>query len=110
LVDQLGCGLRELVVGIRLSIEEREFLFTMAFIPALGAIKPPILRVPGFLHWGCSDRDVKIITHLHLLPRLRMTELYLHSPIRLLGVDLNYVRDNNAITFYTFKVTVFSTE
>jgi hypothetical protein len=34
---------------------------------------------------------VKQTTHLHLVPRLRMVELYLHSPIRIHGTVLNYI-------------------
>jgi hypothetical protein len=36
------------------------------------------------IHWG-----VKLTTHLHLVPKSRMVELYLHSPISLRGVVLN---------------------
>jgi hypothetical protein len=32
---------------------------------------------------------VKLTTHLHVVPRLRMMELYLHSPTRLHDVKLN---------------------
>jgi hypothetical protein len=28
---------------------------------------------PGLFFWGCSGRGVKLITHLHLVPRLRMS-------------------------------------
>jgi hypothetical protein len=35
------------------------------------------------------NRDVKLSTHLHLILRLRMVELYLHSHIRIHGVMLN---------------------
>jgi hypothetical protein len=34
--------------------------------------------------------DVKLVNHLHLVPRLGMMELYLHFPIHLHGVVLNY--------------------
>jgi hypothetical protein len=37
-----------------------------------------------------SGRGVKLITH-HLVPRLRMMELYLHSPISLRGIMINYI-------------------
>jgi hypothetical protein len=40
---------------------------------------------------------VKLSTHLQLVPRSRMVELYLHSPIRFHGIVLNYImeyRDN----------------
>jgi hypothetical protein len=36
-----------------------------------------------------SARGVKLTTHLHLVPRLRMVELHLHSPIYLYGIVLN---------------------
>jgi hypothetical protein len=35
---------------------------------------------------------VKVITHPHLVPRSRMVELYLHCPIRLHDVLLNYTQ------------------
>jgi hypothetical protein len=38
---------------------------------------------------GALSTRVKAITHLHLMPRLRMVELYLHSLIRLHGVVPN---------------------
>jgi hypothetical protein len=34
-------------------------------------------------------QSVKLTTHLHLVPRLRIEELYLHSPICLHGIVLN---------------------
>jgi hypothetical protein len=40
--------------------------------------------------WGQIGRDVKLTTSLHLVPRSRMVELYLHSPMCLHGVVLNY--------------------
>jgi hypothetical protein len=43
----------------------------------------------GFFPGGKSGKDVKLTTHLHLLPKSRMVELYLHSPIRLHGIVLN---------------------
>jgi hypothetical protein len=47
-----------------------------------GSGGPPSLLYNGY-------RGVKLTTNLHLVPRSRMVELYLHSPIRLLGVVLN---------------------
>jgi hypothetical protein len=35
---------------------------------------------------------VKLTTHLHLVPKIRMVELYLHSYILLRGVVLNQLR------------------
>jgi hypothetical protein len=34
-------------------------------------------------------RDVKLTTHLELVPRSKNVDLYVHSPIRLHGVVLN---------------------
>jgi hypothetical protein len=36
-----------------------------------------------------QDRDVKLTTHLYLVPRSRMVELYFNCPTRLHGVVLN---------------------
>jgi hypothetical protein len=38
---------------------------------------------------GLSPRGVKLTTHLHLVPKSRMVELYLHSPICLHGIVVN---------------------
>jgi hypothetical protein len=47
---------------------------------------------PSLLYNGCcgeNRRRRKLTTHLHLVPRPRMVELYLHSQTRLHGVVLN---------------------
>jgi hypothetical protein len=38
---------------------------------------------------GGKRRGMKLTTHLHLVPRSRIAELYLHCPIRLHGLMLN---------------------
>jgi hypothetical protein len=38
---------------------------------------------------GWGGMGVKLTSHFHLVPRSRIVELYLHSPIRLYGVVLN---------------------
>jgi hypothetical protein len=38
---------------------------------------------------GKVEGGVKLTIHLYLLPRSRMMELYLHSPVRLHGTVLN---------------------
>jgi hypothetical protein len=43
----------------------------------------------GLFPWGQSGRGVKLSTHLHLVPRSRMVELNLHSPIYLHSIVLN---------------------
>jgi hypothetical protein len=42
-----------------------------------------------FFIWELSDKNVKLITHFHLELRSRMTEIYLHSRIRLRDVVFN---------------------
>jgi hypothetical protein len=43
--------------------------------------------------------DVKVTTDLHLMPRSRMEELYLHNPIRRHGLVLTKLRDSVTVTF-----------
>jgi hypothetical protein len=37
---------------------------------------------------GYNSRDVKLTTHLHIVPKLRMEQLYLHSPYVVMGWGL----------------------
>jgi hypothetical protein len=60
------------------------FLFSKASKPALGPTQNPIKWVPGTL-----SPILKQATHLNLVPRSRMVELHIHSPIRLHCVILN---------------------
>jgi hypothetical protein len=50
------------------------FLFSIAERPALGPTQPPIHYTRGVKLQG-----VKLTTHLHLVPRSRMVELYIRS-------------------------------
>jgi hypothetical protein len=43
----------------------------------------------GLYPRGYSGRGMKLTTDLHLVPRSRMVELYLYSPICLHGIVLN---------------------
>jgi hypothetical protein len=45
--------------------------------------------IPLLPHTSCGGRRVKLSTHLDLVSRSRMVELYLHCPIRLHGIVLN---------------------
>jgi hypothetical protein len=47
---------------------------------------------------GCLP-GVKLTTHLHLAPRSRMVELYLHSPIHLHDVVLNWLSTGTTLRF-----------
>jgi hypothetical protein len=72
--------------GVRLRAGTRNFLFFTAFMPALGPTQPPIQRIPVALSSGLSGRDVKLTIHFHLVPKSRMVELYIHSPICVHGI------------------------
>jgi hypothetical protein len=60
------------------------FPFTIASRPVMGPIQPPIQWTTGAISSG-----VKLTIHHRLVPRSRMVELYLHSPIRIYGIVLN---------------------
>jgi hypothetical protein len=47
-------------------------VFFQASRLVLRSIQPSIVWIPGALSPGHSGRSVKLITHLHLVPRLRM--------------------------------------
>jgi hypothetical protein len=68
--------------------------FSITFRPALGLTQPPIQWIlvavsPRAKLPGCEAE--KLTTHIHLVPRSRMVELYLNSPICLHGIVLNYI-------------------
>jgi hypothetical protein len=55
---------------------------------------------------------MKLATHLHLVLWISMVELYLHSPMCIHGILLNYVieyRDNfTSLCIYNSKSEIFS--
>jgi hypothetical protein len=61
----------------------RIFLLASASKPALGPTQPPVQWVPGVLSLGVKrGRGVILTTHLHVVPRLRMSRSYTSSPPR----------------------------
>jgi hypothetical protein len=61
---------------------------------------PPSLLSVGYrwlFPWGKSGWGVNLITHLHLVPRSRKLELYLHSQICLHGIVLNSLSTRRAL-------------
>jgi hypothetical protein len=48
-----------------------------------------IMGTRGYFLLELSEQGVKLTTHLHPEPRSRIVELYLHSPMYLLGAVLN---------------------
>jgi hypothetical protein len=81
----MGC-----TTGVRFPSGARYFSLLHSFQAGSGAHPPGLLSsgYKGLFHDGKSGRGVKLTTQLHLEPRIRMMELYLHSPIRLNGVML----------------------
>jgi hypothetical protein len=43
---------------------------------------------------------MKLTTHLHLVSKLKILEVYLHSPIRLHGLVLNKLSAGTMLPFY----------
>jgi hypothetical protein len=76
-----GYGLDDRAIEVRSPAEAKGF--TLAFVsrPALGPIQSPVQWVPGFLSPGLKrGRGVTLITHLHLVPKSRMSRSYISSP------------------------------
>jgi hypothetical protein len=70
------------------SLQEQGFCaFSTVFTSTLGPTKPPIQWVLGALSPEVKRPGRE--GHIHLVPRSRMVDLYLHSPIRLHGLVLN---------------------
>jgi hypothetical protein len=77
-----GCGQNGRGVGVRVPVGSG--IFSPPPRPDRLWGPPSLLSdmYHGLLPRGLSGRGVKLTTHLHLLPKLRMMELYLHCPIR----------------------------
>jgi hypothetical protein len=54
-------------------MEARYFLFSQISRPALRPIQPPFKWELGFFPLGYNGRGVKLNTHLHLIPRIKMS-------------------------------------
>jgi hypothetical protein len=70
------------------SWQEQEILFSTASQPPLGPTQTCIQQVLASPSPGIKWQSMKL-TAFHLMPRLRLVELYLHSPIHLYGMVLN---------------------
>jgi hypothetical protein len=68
---------------------EKNFLFSTTSRPNLGSIQPTIHWVLAVIFPGVRDQGVKLTTHLHLMSRARILELYLYFNICLHVVVLN---------------------
>jgi hypothetical protein len=66
------------------------FLSSAASRPSLGPTSASYPMGTGAdFPRGKAEMGMKLTIHIHLVPRSRMVELYLHSPIRLDGIVLN---------------------
>jgi hypothetical protein len=81
-------GLDDQGIGVRFCAGARDVsLLNVKIGP--GATQSPIQRVLAAVFMGERGTSMKLTTHYHLVLRLRIVELYLHSPIRLRGVVIN---------------------
>jgi hypothetical protein len=72
------------------GFESRKVQDILLFRPALAPIQPTIQRVPAFFPGRKTSRDVTLTTHLHLVPRLRISGAVPPlPPVSLHGVDRN---------------------
>jgi hypothetical protein len=70
-----------LTTAVRSPTEADDFILVSASRSALGPTQPPVQWVPGVLSLGVKRcRGVMLTTHLHLVPRLRMSRGYTVSP------------------------------
>jgi hypothetical protein len=74
-----------LTTGIRFQLEARDFSFLLHNILTDPEAHPTSYPngYRGLFPQGLSRRSMKLTIHLHLVPRSRMGELYLHHSIRL---------------------------
>jgi hypothetical protein len=75
---------------MKIPVRSKRFLYSPRSPDRL--LSPPTLLSNGFtasFPSGKNSLGVKLTTHLHLVPRSIMVELYFHSHIRLHGVVLN---------------------
>jgi hypothetical protein len=80
------------------SIPSRGHIFFSA------AQRPDLLWIrPDSYSMHIDGRRAKLTTHLHLVPRSRMVELYLHFLIRLHGVVLNWLSTVTTLPYLTYR-------
>jgi hypothetical protein len=60
---------------------------------------PPIHWVPGLFHPGVKAGGRKV-GHFYVVPRSRITDLYLHFPIRLHGVVLDLLGTGTNLSYH----------
>jgi hypothetical protein len=73
--------------------------------PALGPTQYPTQWIPGVPFLWQNSWGVNLSIHFHLLLRSRIVKLYLHSPIYLHGVVLNYLSTGTTLPYITVPST-----
>jgi hypothetical protein len=76
------------ITWARFQCETRDFFFLLHRVQTDSGTHPASDPIGTK---GLSDRCIKLVTHLHLVPRSRRVQLYCHLSIRLLGMVLNYL-------------------
>jgi hypothetical protein len=80
----------------------KNFLFSTSSTLTLGSTQLPIQWVPGALSLGGKAAGgVKLYTHLQLVLRSRNMDLYIHFPLRLHGVALNWLSTGTTLPYLT---------
>jgi hypothetical protein len=81
--------------------EGKEFVFTHSIQTGSGVHTVSYPMSFGGSSIGGKATNVKMITHLQLIPRSRLVEVNLHSPIHLHGVILNNLSTGTTLYFIT---------
>jgi hypothetical protein len=77
-------------VGSSIPGRVKIFLFSVERRPALRSAKTNLQLVLSVLSAGQEGLGVKLATHLQLVLRSRMVELYLHFSLCLHGLELKF--------------------
>jgi hypothetical protein len=88
-VQRLGYGLGDRKIGVSVPGRGRDFslLYKIQTGSETQSVSYTVGPVGCFL--GVKRQGLTLTIHLHLVPKLRMMEIYLHSTICLHGVVLN---------------------
>jgi hypothetical protein len=83
-IHAIGYGLDDREVGVRVPVGSKNFLFSTSSRQALESTQPPIQLAPGV------KRPGREAGHSPPFSEQVKMDLYIHSPIPLRGVVLNY--------------------
>jgi hypothetical protein len=92
-----GYGLDDRDIGVRVQVGSRIFPSPRRSDRLWGPHNFLSNGYWGLFPRGQSGRDVKLTTHLQLVPRSRKVDLYIHSPLRLHGVVLKLLSTGTSL-------------